>query len=106
MIWWISTIAPTSTPRVGSSKMTMRGRSHQPLADHHLLLVAAGQLDDAGVVVDGPDAEPPGPFGRQRLHLPDADHPGALVAGGQQAGKQVLGDRHGLEECPRSCGPR
>ena len=31
MIWWISAIAPTSTPRVGSSKMTMRGFCTSPL---------------------------------------------------------------------------
>ena len=41
-----SALAPTSIPRVGSSRTRILGPCVQPLAEHHLLLVAAGQLGD------------------------------------------------------------
>ena len=43
---WISALAPTSTPCVGSSKTMTRGRQRQPLAEHDLLLVAAAERRD------------------------------------------------------------
>ena len=40
---WISALAPTSTPRVGSSRIRIRHSRGQPLGEHELLLVAARQ---------------------------------------------------------------
>src|ERR1700733_10939336 len=54
---WISAIAPTSTPRVGSSKM---------------ISFAARKFDHASVAVQRLDVELVGPLGRQRLHLAHA----------------------------------
>src|SRR5260221_11825702 len=74
------------------------GLLHQALADHHLLLVAAGQLDDARVVIDRANAEDAAPAGSELVHLAPADERPPVAAGGEQAGIEVLGDRHGLEE--------
>ena len=41
---YISTLAPTSMPRVGSSKMRTLDWLSQPLRQHHLLLIAAAQV--------------------------------------------------------------
>ena len=43
---WISALAPTSMPRVGSSRMRILRLGQQPAADQHLLLVAAGEVLD------------------------------------------------------------
>ena len=43
MIRWTSTLAPMSMPRVGSSRIRTRGSVASHLAEHDLLLVAAGQ---------------------------------------------------------------
>ena len=43
MMVWISALAPTSTPRVGSSG-SAPSVGFQPLGDNHLLLVAAGEF--------------------------------------------------------------
>ena len=40
---WISAFAPTSTPRVGSSRIRIAAARRQPLGEHDLLLVAARQ---------------------------------------------------------------
>ena len=45
-IWWTSALAPTSMPRVGSSRISTRGSRVQPLAQDDLLLVAARQRGD------------------------------------------------------------
>src|SRR5882724_10393840 len=47
---WISTMAPTSTPRVGSSKNDQIRILHQRFGNHHFLLVAARQFDDLHVI--------------------------------------------------------
>ena len=41
-----STLAPTSMPRVGSSTISTFGLQRQPARQHHLLLVAAGEVGD------------------------------------------------------------
>ena len=45
-------MAPTSTSRVGSSKMISSGFLHQRFGDHHFLRVSARQLDDLYVTAD------------------------------------------------------
>ena len=40
---WISALAPTSMPRVGSSRMQKLRIVGEPLAEHDLLLIAAGK---------------------------------------------------------------
>jgi hypothetical protein len=51
---WISTMAPTSTPRVGSSKNDHQiGILHQQFGNHHFLLLAARQFDDLHVITGG-----------------------------------------------------
>ena len=42
----ISACAPTSMPRVGSSRISMRGPDDQRARQHRLLLIAAGELAD------------------------------------------------------------
>ncbi len=54
---WISARAPTSTPRVGSSRMRTRGARCEPAADHHLLLVAAAEAGDRRVDALGLDRQ-------------------------------------------------
>ncbi len=55
---WISALAPTSTPRVGSSRISMRAVGREPLGEHHLLLVAARQPGRDGVARRRPHAQP------------------------------------------------
>ena len=52
----ISALAPTSTPRVGSSSRTTEGCGVQPLGEHDLLLVAARQRP--GGLIDRAAADP------------------------------------------------
>src|SRR6267154_4037536 len=54
---WISTMAPTSTPRVGSSKNDQIRILHQRFGNHHFLLFAARQFDDLHVIVGGAHVE-------------------------------------------------
>ena len=53
----ISSLAPTSMPRVGSSRMRMIGIRREPARQHHLLLVAAGELSCLVVRARGLDPE-------------------------------------------------
>ena len=86
MIRWTSTLAPMSIPRVGSSRMRIRGSVAEPLAQDDLLLVAAGQVGDGLVDAGRPDLEAigvalgDGPLGRR----PD-----------EQAWEQPVEDRQG-----------
>ena len=54
---WISALAPTSMPRVGSSRMRILGFVSSQRADQHLLLVAAGQVEDRLLELGRLDAE-------------------------------------------------
>ena len=47
MIACTSALAPTSMPRVGSSRISSDGLRVEPLAEHYLLLVAARELGDS-----------------------------------------------------------
>ena len=90
-------MAPTSTPRVGSSKMIRSRLLHQRLGDHHLLLVAAGELDHLGLVADRAD------FQRLIQSAPTClasrcDSSRGRAGLRQQAEIDVARDRHGLEE--------
>ena len=46
---WISALAPTSTPWVGSSRISTDGPRGQPPGQRDLLLVAAGEMGDRRV---------------------------------------------------------
>ena len=59
---WTSLLVPTSMPRVGSSMISSRGSRGQPLGEHHLLLVAAGERGDGVLLRAGLDLEPLAPF--------------------------------------------
>ena len=54
---WTSALAPTSMPRVGSSRMRTCGLQGQPLGERDLLLVAAGQPADEVLEVGRADLE-------------------------------------------------
>ena len=54
---WISALAPTSTPRVGSSRKMTRGIDRQHLGDGDLLLVAARERGDRVVDAAALEAE-------------------------------------------------
>ena len=43
---WTSALAPTSMPRVGSSRISTDGFDVEPLGEHHLLLVATREVAD------------------------------------------------------------
>ena len=101
---WISALAPTSMPRVGSSRIRTLRVGRQPARQDHLLLVAAAQVPDRLV-------------GRRRGDLEQLDVPvGDLVLLGEA---QVTGTsrgwpgrpgrcsrgRSGRRRCPRPCGP-
>ena len=54
---WTSALAPTSMPRVGSSRIEDPRLGVEPLGEHHLLLVAAGEVADRGVEAGRADRE-------------------------------------------------
>ena len=54
---WISALAPTSMPRVGSSRIRSCGFMRQPARQQHLLLVAAREFADLLVRAGALDAE-------------------------------------------------
>ena len=58
MIACTSALEPTSTPRVGSSRIRIDGIGVEPLAQHHLLLIAARKLGDGDVDRRRADREP------------------------------------------------
>ena len=53
----MSALEPTSTPRVGSSTIRMRGVARQPFGEQHLLLVAARQIAHLALDVRRRDAQ-------------------------------------------------
>ena len=63
--FWISTFAPTSMPRVGSSSTSTRGREREQARQQQLLLVAARQRARRLVQVGWPDVERLDPAGRE-----------------------------------------
>ena len=93
-------MAPTSTPRVGSSKMIRSRLLDQTLADHDLLLVAAGQFDDAGIVVDRLDVERARSIAPAERRISARLTTAGFLAARRRAGRriEILGDRHRLEE--------
>src|ERR1700689_4768167 len=95
---WISAIAPTSTPRVGSSKMDQFGRLDQRFRNHHLLLIAARKFDHARVAVQGLDVELARPLGSQRLHLAHAGDSPARLRARDVSHINVFRDRHGFKK--------
>ena len=58
MIRWISSLAPTSTPWVGSASTSTSGRSHQLAGQHDLLRVATGHRADRLALVRRLHREP------------------------------------------------
>ena len=93
MMLWISAFAPTSMPRVGSSRIRQFRTHRQPAREQHLLLVAAGELADRLVGARAFDAEPLNEFLDHRALLRGVDDagPGELR---QQRQRQIFGDRH------------
>ena len=88
-----SALVPMSMPRVGSSTISSVGLAAQPLGQHHLLLVAAGQ---PGHRVGEPavlQVEPVGPVGRERPlgRRPDQ---AALAQPAERGERHVLLHRH------------
>ena len=97
---WISALAPTSMPRVGSSRISSRGSVSEPAGEQHLLLVAAGQVADDGVRVGGADVERLDVLGDQLVLPPAGDRPRPAAAGLQRehdvlAHRQVADDALG-----------
>ena len=54
---WISALAPTSTPWVGSSRIRTTGARRQPAGERHFLLVASRQVTRGGFERGGLDSE-------------------------------------------------
>ena len=65
MVSTISPLAATSTPRVGSSISSTRGRGHDAARDHDLLLVAAAERANRRVESRRLEAETASPFRRR-----------------------------------------
>ena len=92
---WTSALAPTSMPRVGSSRMSNFGRGVEPLGQHHLLLVAAGELGDLQLHRRRADVQPilEG-FGGRRSRRRAGPGPARQVVA-QHGQGDVGGDGHG-----------
>ena len=90
---WISAFAPTSMPRVGSSRMSSSGRlGGEPATQQHLLLVAAGQVHDEALGVGRAHAQLLDVLGDELVLLLAADGPGP-AAPGLEAEDEVLAHR-------------
>ena len=96
--WWTSALAATSMPRVGSSTIRIFGLQRQPAGEHHLLLVAAGEVADQLIGAGHADVQ-------GLLVLIDQRQLGALVDEGAQpqqpaegGQRQVVAHRQGQEE--------
>ena len=80
---WISALAPTSIPLVGSSSSTTLGVVAEKSGEKDLLLVAPGKLVDALIEIRHLDLKPIDVFADQCLHLggrheaPSGDGPAA-----------------------------
>ena len=93
--WWTSALAPTSMPRVGSSRMSTRGSTLSQLSQHRLLLVAARQVADRREQRCGADAQPIAEaLGRAPLGTP-VEQPERRAIGAERGQRDVRGDRLG-----------
>ena len=95
---WISAMAPTSTPRVGSSKMIRRGCCTSPLPITTFCWLPPESSTTLASSLMARIAQRFRPLAGQGGHLPHADIGKPLETGREQAGIEILGDRHGLEE--------
>ena len=95
---WISALAPTSTPRVGSSRKMTFGLTDEHLGDGDLLLIAARQgrdrLADMAVFEIEPRAQPLGLLGLAAL-VDDGRCRGDLLDAQR---RDIGGDRHVEEQ--------
>src|SRR5271165_3770942 len=98
MIWWISATAPTSTPRVGSSKNYHFRRLRQCLRDDDFLLIAAGEVRRGLIGPDPPDRQPTLPVRRQMPHLVQWSHNPSTPEFRQPSESDILCDAQCIEE--------
>ena len=72
---WIWRLAPTSTPRVGSSAISTRGVLRKPFREQRFLLVAARQRGDRCIERAGADVELADEFARAPVLAAPVDEP-------------------------------
>ena len=102
---WISVLAPTSMPRVGSSRISSFGCGEQPAGEQHLLLVAAAQGAHRLLGARGPDVERADPV-LGELVLALAWNRPRPAASRLQREDDVLPDGQVLDEALASAGSR
>src|SRR6185437_6732937 len=75
-----------------------RGILHQRLGDDHLLLVAAGELDDLRLALQRADLQPLHPIAGEPVPRHAREQEAPSCPGGELADIDVVVDHHGLEE--------
>ena len=105
--WWTSTLAPTSMPRVGSSRISTLRLRLQPLAEHDLLLVAARERRGRRVDRRRADAAAAGgSLGGRPLLASRSHQPEPRQKARQRGQRDVGGDRQREDQPELPRGPR
>ena len=91
---WISAFAPTSTPCVGSSRISTRRLGRQPARQRDFLLIAARQRPDLGAHRGRLDAQPIDVFAARRRARGRASISPRLRHRGKARQAGVRGNRH------------